>query len=361
MRTLPVVPSSIGRALACLSLFALSGTALLAKKPLPPSDPFTPYVELAPFKVNGKQLSISIHARSSGDRRYAEGFAEEVVKVVCESVTPETGKGLVIIGKKGEPHPAIVFQQFLALAKDGKLDPAVAARASELKLSLDLWQEAVNEGQGEAHKGDAPEDVDLEFEKIMQALPLPLEGIGSKLYVLAWREKFDDAKVDAAMRALKPADLEGNQFGRFDWVFYLPPKNAFDQVLDGIVAEALKEDGAGFMERMAVKGVMVVVKPQIRKAIEAVRQGLLFMTVVDARTHYDKAALSELTGAYIEVLMPDWDDEKQKKTMSGSEHERAVSAVRACIAELGKEPKSVADAMRSEPGATGGSPGESPR
>ena len=92
----------LSRALFLAAALALGGSAA-AKPPAPLPDPFTPYIELAPFKVNGKQLAISILARSGGDRRYAEGFAEEVIKVVAEAVTPNTGKGLVIIGRKGEP------------------------------------------------------------------------------------------------------------------------------------------------------------------------------------------------------------------------------------------------------------------
>src|SRR6478736_1885330 len=82
-----------GMLLSFAILLAVSVRAAVV--PLP--DKFMPSVELAPFKVNGKQLAISIHARSRSDRSYAEGFAEEVVKVVFESVTPDTGKGLVII------------------------------------------------------------------------------------------------------------------------------------------------------------------------------------------------------------------------------------------------------------------------
>lgn len=328
MRTPSLVLNLIRPGAFLLSIVLLATSAAAGISPLP--DPLGPYVELAPFKVNGKQLAISIHARSRSDRSYAEGFAGEVVKVVCESVTPDTGKGLVIIGKKGEPHPIVVFRQFLALAKDGKLDPGVAARAPELQAMLDHWEETVNDenkhGKDSKDSKEANDADDLEFEKIITALPLPLEGIGAKLYQVAWREDFAAARVETALRALHPADLEGSLFTHFDWVFYLPPKNAFDQVLDGIVADALKEDGAGFMERMAAKSVMLFLKPRIRKAIEAVRQGLLFMTVAQARTHYDRAAVSELTGAYLNVLMPD--DEK-KKVAGANEHERAVNSVRA--------------------------------
>lgn len=317
----------------CLSGTLLAVSAVTAGVPAP--DKFMPYVELAPFKVNGRQLSISIHARSRSDRSYAAGFAEEVVKVVCESVTPNTGKGLVIIGSKGEPHPVVQLRQFLALAKAGKLDPGVAARAPELQAMLDQWEETVNDENGHGREAKAAKEAkdvdDLEFERILTALPLPLKGIGAKIYQIAWREGFDEARVEAALRALHPADLDGSLFAHFDWVFYLPPKRAFDQVLDEIVADALKEDGAGFMERMAARSVMLVVKPRIRRAIEAVRQGLLFMTVIQARTHFDPAAVSLLTGAYLDVLMPD--DEKQQ-VAGNNDHERAVNSVRAAMQAL---------------------------
>src|SRR5688572_3140445 len=96
-------------------------TGVAASKPAKSgrADDFMPYVQLEPFVVNGKQLAISIHARSEKDRRYAADFAEEVVKVVYEGgVTSETGKGLVIIGKKGEPHPIFVFRKFQALRSE---------------------------------------------------------------------------------------------------------------------------------------------------------------------------------------------------------------------------------------------------
>ena len=283
-------------------------------------DDFMPYVQLAPFVIKGRQLAISIHARSNGDRRYAEEFAEGVVKVVYAAVTEETGKGLVIIGKKGEPHPVFVFRKVLALAQEGKLDPAVAARGPELDTMLNHWQTKIDAGKSLHVESDG--GVDMEFEQILAALPLPLEGIGAKLYQLAWLEEFDDKRVEAKLRALRAADLEGNMFARFDWVFYLPPRGAFEQVLDKLIAEALKEEEAGFLARTAVKGVMLVVKPKIKKAIEGLRRGVMFSTVVRARTTYGEEQVSALTGAYIETMMP----EEQKSP--GTDHERAVKAVR---------------------------------
>lgn len=316
----------------------LLATALgqAADKKTAPKDDFMPYVELAPFVVNGQRLAISIHARNKKDRRYAEDFAEEVVKVVNEGVTKETGKGLVIIGKKGEPHPIFVFRKFLALANDGKLDPAVAARAPELTSMLNHWQDTADEGKGfSVHaETDGNGDVDMEFDKIVTALPLPLEGMGAKLYQLAWSEGFDDKKVEARLRALKAADLDGNMFARFDWVFYLPPRGALESAIDDIINTALKQEDMGFLTRTAVKGALLFVKPMIRKAIEAIRQGLLFDTVVRARTDFGPEAVSELTGTYLEVLMPDTKD----KTGPGTEHERAVRSVAAKVKELAAKP-----------------------
>lgn len=306
-------------------------------------DDFMPYVELAPFVVNGKQLAISIHARSEKDRRYAEEFAEKVVKVVYEGVTESTGKGLVIIGKKGEPHPIFIFRKFQALAAEGKLDPAIAAYAPELDASLHRWQDSAEHG---TDGGEEHEDVDMEFEQIVTALPLPLEGIGAKLYQLAWSEKFDEAKVEARLRALKPGDLEGNLFARFDWVFYLPPRGALEQAIDKLIAEALKEEDIGFLARVAVKGALIVVKPMIRKAVEGARQGVMFMTVTQAQTDFSPDEVGELTEAYIEVHMPD------HKKEPGNEHERAVRAVREQIQLLeGKRREHVEVAATPAPAA----------
>ena len=287
-------------------------------------DDFSPLVKLAPFVVNGQSLAISIYARSNSDRRYGERFAEGVAKVIYEAVTESTGKGLVIIGAKGEPHPIFFFRKFLTLAKDGKLDPAVAARGPELSKMMDRWEHVMDDDKKSRDGGKEKDgDLDLDFDKIVTALPLPLEGVGAKLYQLAWEEKFDDARVEAKLCALRPGDLERRElFKRFDWVFYLPPKGAFDTVLDDLIAQALKQEDVGFVARVAVKGALLVVKPKIRHAIEGMRQAMMFMTVVEARTHYSKDDVSSLTGTYIEVFMPG------EKSTGGSDHDRAVKAVR---------------------------------
>jgi hypothetical protein len=330
------------RRLFLFGFLAFTATlALAAAKPDKPKDDFMPFVELAPFVVNGEKLSVYIHARTRKDRRYAEDLSGEVIRVVNEAVTKETGKGLVIIGKKGEPHPIFVFRKFLALADAGELDPAIAARAPELSSMLHHWEEGVGEknGNGIHIESDGDED-DIEFEKIVTALPLPLEGVGAKLYQLAWREGFDDAKVEARLKALRPGDLEGTMFARFDWVFYLAPRGALEDAIDDIIADALKKEKMGFFERAAVKGALLLVKPMIRRAIESLRQGIMFDTVVSARTPYTHEEVATLTGAYLGVMMPG-----QKEKSGGNEHDRAVRAVRAQVKALAEKPA-------AEPGKT---------
>ena len=58
---------------------------------------FQEYVELAPFEVVDEQLSISVYARSRGDRKYAVKFAEEVVDHAYGTLEATTGYGLVIV------------------------------------------------------------------------------------------------------------------------------------------------------------------------------------------------------------------------------------------------------------------------
>jgi hypothetical protein len=341
----------LGRWLALV----VAGSVLVARgavhdAPAPPGkDEFASLVKLAPFVVSGKSLAVSIYARTRSDRRYGEEFSEGVVKVVYETVTESTGKGLVIIGAKGEPHPALVFRKFLALAKGGSLDPAVAARGPELSTMMDHWQQSFNDDKSaDADNDDG--DLELDFEKVFTALPLPLKGVGAKLYQLAWEEKFDDAKVEAKLRALAPGDLERrDRFKAFDWVFYLPPKGALDRVLDDTIAAALKKEDMGFLARTAVKGVLLVLKPKIRRAIEAGRQGMMFGTVVQAQTQYSEEEVSALADAYIEALMPF--TEKEKKPPGRNDHERAVNAVRKQL-QKNAEPKQPAESAKLETAET---------
>jgi hypothetical protein len=177
--------------------------------------------------------------------------------------------------------------------------------------------------QGEPAGDDA---FTFDIEQVIQALPLPLEGVAARLYQIAWAEGFDDARVTARFQALQPDELRDDPFVKFDWVFYLPPRGVFDRVLNQFIAEALKKEDMGFFTRAAVKSALVIAKPFIRRAIEGMRKGVLFMTIARARTEYDQPQVSAMMNAYVETMMPG-----APKKSPGSAHDRAVAAVREAL------------------------------
>jgi hypothetical protein len=282
------------------------------------ADEFLPAVQLAPFVVNGEPLSISIHARSKADRRYAERFAEEVIEVAYETLGGSVGAGLVIMGKEGEPHPVFIFRKFLALAEAGELNADVAVSAVELTTMMEKWQATFHPSNGEANEGPK-----LDFDQIVEAIPLPLEGLGSKLYQLAWAADFDDTRLTETLRSLTVADLNDDQLSKFAWVFYLPPRSAFNRALKNVLPVMLKHEKVGLFKRAALRSALVVFKPAIRTAMEAGRKGMLFMTVLRAQSSYSQDDIMALTGAYIKVLMPDF------KFNGSKTHGRAIDAIEA--------------------------------
>src|SRR6478752_1648045 len=182
-----------GLTLLAAGLLAHAGAAEPAPAtPPPPAAEFGTDVQLAPFVVNGKKLSISIHARTPADRRYAEGFAEDVVAIAYETLGDTTGAGLVVMGREGEPHPVIVMRKFLAMAAAGELDPAVAAKAGELTALMADWKATFRLDE----PAEGEQGFKLTFDMVVPALPLPLEGMSAKLYQLSWAEDFDDARID---------------------------------------------------------------------------------------------------------------------------------------------------------------------
>jgi hypothetical protein len=94
----------------------------------------------------------------------------------------------------------------------------------------------------------------------------------------------------------------------------------------------------GFFERATVKTVLLLVKPTIRRAIEGMRRGVLFETLVRARTGFDREKVSALMETYMEVYMPG------HKDGPGSEHDRAVGAVRARLQDWDAKAKQAVDA-----------------
>ncbi len=327
MRSLAVCRSIIFLSLAGLAP-ASAGFAAGAA-----GEDFGKDVQLAPFVVKGQKLSISIHARTNGDRKYATEFAEDAVGIAYETMGKSTGAGLVIVGREGEPHPVVVIRKFLALAQAGQLDAGVAARMGDLNAKMTQWKAIMR--MDEEEEEDDEKDFKITFDMIMPALPLPLEGIASKLYQLSWAEGFDDAKVEKKLRSLTLADLEGDAFAKYDWVFYLPPRNAYVGVQNAIMKEVMQKEKMGLFKRAAIKSALVVFKPAVKKAVEGFRKGMLFMTVLRARSDWGKDDIRLLTEAYTNVLMPDF------KFNGGTERQRALEAIekqKVKNAEYAKDP-----------------------
>jgi hypothetical protein len=318
---------------------AVSGLVVTAAEQEAPD--FGKDVKLAPFVVSGKKVGVAIHARTDSDRRYGEKFAEEVLEVAFHTAPEAKGRGLVIVGREGEPHPVEIMRKFLALAEGGQLGPELAAKAGEvsalmkeLKRNLQMDDETVKAPppppdpktpepkMAKDAKAPKPElQIKLTFDRLMPALPLPLEGVMGKLYQLSWAEGFDAARVDQKLRTLTLADLQGGALGSYDWIFYLPPRNAYVAVQDSVVKEVIEKEKMGFFKRAAIKTALVVFKPAVKKGVEGMRRGMLYMTVLRADGSFSREDINDLTRAYVRVLMPDF------KYTAGSEHDRVLAAV----------------------------------
>ncbi len=323
-------------ALSWLGVIVAPGEHVAAATAAETAPDFGKDVKLAPFVVSGKKLAVAIHARTDSDRRYGEKFAAEVLEIAYHTLPEAKGRGLVIVGREGEPHPVEIMRKFLALAEGGQLGPELAAKAAdvaalmkELKANLKLDDQTVKvappvpDGKG-ANDAKAPKPemkFKLTFDLLMPALPLPLEGVMGKLYQLSWAEGFDAARVDRKLRALTLADLQSRALSGYDWVFYLPPRDAYVGVQDTVVKQAMKQENMGFFKRATLKSALVVFKPAVKKAVEAMRRGMLYMTVLRAESGFSRPDINDLTGAYVKVLMPDF------KFTPGSERDRALAAV----------------------------------
>jgi hypothetical protein len=296
--------------------FALASVLTTAHAAEEPDATFGRDVQLAPFVVNGKKLSAAVYARTKSDRRYGEKFAEEVVGIAYETMGDSTGKGLVVVGREGEPHPVVVIRKVLAMAEAGQLDPEVAKKAGELSTLLTKWKAMLHLDVESSGKG-----FKVTFDMVMPALPLPLEGLASKLYQISWAEDFDDTRVERKLRALTLADLKSDALSKYTWVFYLPPRNAFKAVEDDVIEQAEKHEKMGLLKRATLNSALFVFSPAIKTAVEGMRKSMLFMTVLQAESNYRKEDIMALTGAYLQVLMPDF------KFNGGTEHQRALEAI----------------------------------
>jgi hypothetical protein len=272
-------------------------------------------IQLAPFVVKGKPLSVSIHARTKGDRRYAEKFADEVVEIAYETLGDSTGRGLVIVGREGEPHPIHFFRQFLKMARTGELDPSLKEAVEQLDAALTKVNEKFKiDGEENARMG-------ITFDTFLPAMPLPLPGAAAQLYQMAWADGFNDERIALRFKTLTRADLQREEFTRYDWVFYLPPHSATGPVIKELLNKGMKGQKMGLFKRAAIRSAVFAFKPVINKAVEAMRSGFLFTTILRANGTYNDDEIEQLTKAYVRELMPDL------KPGSGDEKRRALAAI----------------------------------
>jgi hypothetical protein len=306
----------------------LSGGGIAVEEPASADDAFGKDIQLAPFVVKGSPLSVSIHARTKSDRRYGEKFADEVVQVAYETLNDTTGKGLVIVGAEGEPHPITLFRKFLALAAAGQLDSGVAASAGEVAAML-------KKVEAKMRIDDGPKQTGITFETFLPALPLRLEGTASQLYLLAWAEGFDEARIGTMLKSLTPAGLARDDLARYDWVFYLPPHATTSAVLKEVMNKGMKAEKMGLFKRAAIKSAVVVFRPAVNKAVEGMRKGLMFRAILEAAGKWNEGDIDALSQVYMQELMPDL------KPGSGDEHRRALAAIekqKIANAEYAKDP-----------------------
>lgn len=311
---------------AALSLLILTADVSAAE---PEAGDFGKDIQLAPFVVKGSPLSISIHARTKSDRRYGEKFAEEVVEVAYETLEGSTGKGLVIVGAEGEPHPILIIRKFLEMSRAGQLDPSLTESTGDVDAVL----KAVRAKMKMDKNPDLP--AGMTFDTFLRAIPLPLEGVTSKLYQLAWAEGFDDARIDEKLKSLTRAELTSDKLSRYDWVFYLPPQGATSEVFKDVLNKTMKAQKMGVFKRAAVRTAVFTFSPVVRKAFEAMRKGMLYMTILRAKSGYNESDIDALVGAYVRELMPDL------KPGSNNEHGRVLAAVekqKLANAEYAKDP-----------------------
>lgn len=286
-------------------------------------------VQLAPFVVNGKPLTVAIHARTKGDRRYGEKFADEVVDVAYETLGDTSFKGLVIVGSEGEPNPVLLYRKFLAMAEAGQLDPSLAGAAEELAAGMKKLQDKFKIDDKDA------QEMGITFDTFLPAMPLPLAGASGRLYQLAWAEKFDEKRIEQRLKTLTSAELARDELTKYDWVFYVPPHSTTPKVLNDLVTKAMKKEKMGIIKRGLVRTALLAVRPFINKAVEGMRKGMLFSTILRAKSTWTDEEIEVMAKAYAQELMPDL------KPGNSDERKRALAAIEKAkheIEEYRKDP-----------------------
>jgi len=258
---------------------------------------------------------VSIFAKNESLRRYGEQFAESVYEAAYETTGEPAGKGLVIIGNPEHPHPIMLVKKYLEFGDDDESTEKLLGLNSSLRGALAEWEKAEEELKKEAG---------LDIQIVVPVIPMPLERELIGLYLLARDEDFDDEKIEARFANIDIADLREASFDKYDWVIYLPPKNALDKVLRKALPKVLKKQKIGFFTRALVRGAIFTFKPAIRDALEGARKAILYDAILKSTSDLSKGDREALTNAYREALMP------RGKVFGGSEskQENAFKAIR---------------------------------
>lgn len=261
---------------------------------------------------------ISIFAEKPGERKYAEGFAETVYEAAFETTGESAGKGLIIIGNYEDPHPIVLIKRYMDVTEgaeanaDGLIFDAIIDRA------ISKWEE-----------GDESleEEIGMDIESVAYVIPMPLEPAILNLYLVARQEDFNEDAIENRYRTIKPMELKFGDFESFDWVIYLPPRNAIDRVIKDVLPHVMKKEKLGFFKRTLVKGAVFTFKPVIRDAMEGFRKSLLYEAILKANSDFLEEEIEVLTNAYREALMP------KGKIVGGNKSDRSLEAIREQLKE----------------------------
>ncbi len=256
---------------------------------------------------------ITIFAEKNNQRRYAERFAEKVYEAAYETTGEPAGKGLVIISNIENPHPLILVRRYIEILETNNASIDKKEFGPALEEFLKGWEEGEKEVQKE---------IGVEIEDVAYVAPMPLDPLVFNLYMTARQVAFDDSKIEEQFASLSPSELKDAEFEKFDWIIYLPPKNAIDKVIKTVLPSAMKAQKIGPVKRVLARGVVFTFKPLIRDAMEAVRKGMLYESILRATSDLDSREIELLADAYQGALMP------QGSVIPGKKMDRSLEAIR---------------------------------
>lgn len=95
---------------------------------------------------------------------------------------------------------------------------------------------------------------------IAYVVPMPLQPGLLNLYLVARVEGFEEEAIERRDRTIKPLDLKFGDFAQYDWVIYLPPKDAIDRAIKDLYTTEDREmtlefiaDGDGSFSKMELR------------------------------------------------------------------------------------------------------------